>query len=262
MKIIKSLLSDMNTGIWFLSKPKFYFYFFFLFRNKFLPNKDSKICKNKSFEWCKKNQISINEFASKKNIKIYNFIDRIYSTKNFLNVIKKINSSKTNFGGSAYLDLVYSICECYKVINAIETGVAYGWSSSSILLSLSKRNGKLVSTDMPMMKQKNYELIGVAVSKSLQQYWKLIKEPDIYGLYKALEFIDYNYNFVHYDSDKSYYGRRWSFPKLYRYLNNGGVFISDDIQDNLYFADFVTKLNLEFYVIKFENKFVGIFFKK
>ena len=79
---------------------------------------------------------------------------------------------------------------------------------------------------------------------------------------KALEFLDYNYNFVHYDSDKSYYGRRWSFPKLYRYLNNGGVFISDDIQDNLYFADFVTKLNLEFYVIKFENKFVGIFFKK
>ena len=42
----------------------------------------------------------------------------------------------------------------------------------------------------------------------------------------------------HYDSDKSYYGRRWAYPKLWEALKTGGIFISDDIQDNWAFKEF------------------------
>ena len=42
----------------------------------------------------------------------------------------------------------------------------------------------------------------------------------------------------HYDSDKSWWGRAYAFL-LWKALKPGGLFISDDIQDNMFFAEFV-----------------------
>ena len=63
---------------------------------------------------------------------------------------------------------------------------------------------------------------------------------------------------VHYDSDKSYYGRKWSQELIWKSLKVGGVFISDDIEDNTAFMEFVSDHNLNFSILEFEKKFVGI----
>ena len=41
-----------------------------------------------------------------------------------------------------------------------------------------------------------------------------------------------------------------------------GLFISDDIQDNLYFYEFVKKNSLNFAVVEFNGKFNGLIRKK
>ena len=62
----------------------------------------------------------------------------------------------------------------------------------------------------------------------------------------------------HYDSDKSWWGRHYAYPILWDSLKSGGLFISDDIQDNLYFSEFVKKKNLKFVIVEFEGKFIGL----
>ena len=173
-------------------------------------------------------------------------------------VARKLKISKSDFGGQGHIDLIYAVCENLKAVKALETGVAYGWSSAAILQSLSKRSGKLISVDMPMIKQTDYHLIGVAVDENLKSNWELLREPDKHGLNKAIKKHNYSFDLAHYDSDKSYYGRKWSQPLIWKYLRKGGVFISDDIEDNLAFKEFVVSNNLDFYVLKFEGKYVGV----
>mgnify|MGYP000232089255 CR=1 FL=1 len=65
----------------------------------------------------------------------------------------------------------------------------------------------------------------------------------------------------HYDSDKSYEGRMWAYPKLWEKLKSGGFFVSDDISDNIAFKEFSEKLNLIPTVIKVRNQYVGVLVK-
>jgi predicted O-methyltransferase YrrM len=173
-------------------------------------------------------------------------------------VERKLKISKSSFGGQGHIVLIYAVCENLKAVKALETGVAYGWSSAAILSSVSKRSGKLISVDMPMIKQVDYHLIGVAVDENLKNYWELLREPDRHGLNKAIKKHNYSFDLAHYDSDKSYYGRKWSYPLIWKYLRKGGVFISDDIDHDVAFKEFVESKNLDFFVLKFEGKYVGV----
>ena len=132
-------------------------------------------------------------------------------------------------GGKGNIDLLYNICEETKAKYVAETGVAYGWSSLAILLSLKNRPGsKLISTDLSYAKMGNEDAVGIVVPKELKSSWTLIQEPDSAGLPKGLKEVPH-LDVVHYDSDKSYLGRMNSYPILYNKLRKGGVFISDDI---------------------------------
>ena len=75
---------------------------------------------------------------------------------------------------------------------------------------------------------------------------------------KAINSIGGNIDLCHYDSDKSWWGRAYAFPILWKALKPGGILISDDIQDNMYFAEFVKSKSSPFAVTKSEDKFVGI----
>jgi len=88
--------------------------------------------------------------------------------------------------------------------------------------------------------------------------WELMREPDRRGLEKAIARFGGRIDLCHYDSDKSYWGRTYAYPLLWRALVPGGVFISDDIQDNMAFAEFVEKRELTFAVTEYEGKLVGI----
>jgi hypothetical protein len=111
---------------------------------------------------------------------------------------------------------------------------------------------------MPMLKQADYDLIGVAVESGLQKCWELRREPARFGLPRAIKSMGETIELAHYDSDKSYYGRKWSQEIIWKNIKIGGIFISDDVEDNTAFMEFVHKYNLEYNILEFENKYVGV----
>ena len=145
----------------------------------------------------------------------------------------------------------------------VETGVAYGWSSLAILNAISiNGKGKLFSVDMPYPKMGNEDFVGIVVPENLKSSWLLVREPDRCGLDKVISMTGGSIDLCHYDSDKSWWGRAYAFPLLWKALKPGGLFISDDIQDNMFFAEFVKLKSLPFAVTKSDGKFIGLIRKE
>jgi predicted O-methyltransferase YrrM len=169
------------------------------------------------------------------------------------------SGSRVQMGGAGDIDLLYAATLLSGATRVVETGVAYGWSSLAILAALEARSdGRLVSVDMPYPKMNNEDFVGIVVPESLRQQWELIREPDRNGLVKAIARFGGSIDLCHYDSDKSWYGRQFGYRLMWDALVPGGIFISDDIQDNFAFKEFVEARQLVFAVTEYEGKFVGI----
>ena len=167
-----------------------------------------------------------------------------------------------NWGGQGNMSLNYNLAKATKARNILETGVAYGWSSLSFLLSLKNRNeGSLVSVDMPFFGVEDEAEVGCAVPEKLKSRWSLISLPDKDGLPKVFKQMP-SIDVCHYDSDKSYEGKKWAFPQIWKHLKEDGLLISDDISDNMAFFEFAESVSSKPIVIKtFDThveKFVGI----
>ncbi len=163
-------------------------------------------------------------------------------------------------GGPGALELIYYACEFTNAKAMVETGVAYGWSSLAALLSLEKRGGMLYSSDMPYLGQDGDQYVGYVVPENLKKFWKLFRFADKESLPKIFGEAK-NYDVVHYDSDKAYNGMMWAYQQLYANLRKGGVFISDDINDNSAFQDFCTQNDITPTVVAYEDKYIGLFIK-
>jgi predicted O-methyltransferase YrrM len=157
---------------------------------------------------------------------------------------------------------LYHLCEFLKVKKVIETGVGYGWSSLAILLSLKNRDSsKLISIDMPYI-QYNYDsFVGSVVPGELKKQWQLKQCSDRMGLESSIKQLG-SIDLCHYDSDKNYVGRMWAYPRLWNALRKGGIFISDDISDNMGFRDFCVQQKIEPIVTELSRdgvtKYVGV----
>ena len=116
----------------------------------------------------------------------------------------------------------------------------------------------LYSSDLPYFKIDNPEkFIGSVASNELKIFWKL----DIRGDHFALDnFIDIcnEIDFFHYDSDKSFRGRDFVIKKIKKYFKPNATLIMDDINDNLFFKNFVEKEKLEFNVLEFQGQYIGL----
>ena len=89
--------------------------------------------------------------------------------------------------------------------------------------------------------------------------WVLdIRGDDIALSEFAKKLADFSIDLFHYDSDKSYSGRVKALQIMKNKFSENAIIIFDDIQDNLHFRDFVTDKNVNFTVLKFERKYVGI----
>ena len=163
-------------------------------------------------------------------------------------------------GGGAELDLLYSLVQATEARRVVETGVALGWSSLAILSAIAqRRDAILVSVDLPYLSQNTDHLVGLAVPVQLRKSWTLIRSADREGLPKALALAS-PVDFAHYDSDKSYEGRLWSYDKLWSALRPGGVLMWDDISDNMAFADFCASAGRTPIIVQSqqEYKFIGL----
>lgn len=247
-------------------------FFAYLMRPQLYPELFRKIYKNlfqrssaergkeKAEKWCESMAVSQEEAMRK----ITGKEDFVHLDKAYAEVLQKAKviekETPVKMGGAGALDLIYNLCEFTAAKNALETGVAYGWSSLATLLSLSKRNGILYSSDMPYMIKNNDEYVGCVVPENLKENWKLFRYADRESLPKIFKEQD-TFDFVHYDSDKTYNGRMWAYNLLWEKIRPGGIFISDDIGDNAAFMDFCTSNGHLPIIVGFDGKYAGVILK-
>ena len=254
-------MSRLKLLIWYLKRPNLYFELLRIFK-KIIFEKDVNIYKKISstnLNSLREKVISDEEiFFELTGEKLSNFFTKIYF--DFIDEAKdKIegfsekmagydNNNKGEIfftSGGSNINLIFAICESIGARNVLETGVAYGWSSSAILFSIKNRkNSKLVSVDMPYPGKNNDQDVGIIIPTDLKKYWTLLRYADKEGIPKALKILK-NIDFCHYDSDKSYDGRMLSYKIIWDNLSKNGIFYSDDIADNNAFIDFCRKNKLK-----------------
>ena len=162
---------------------------------------------------------------------------------------RRATECPVRMGGAGNSDLLYALCEALQAVSVVETGVAYGWSTLGILLSLRERpQARLFSVDLPYLRLRNDAWIGVVVPPELRERWELFKMPDRQGLPLAIE-AGRPLDLAHYDSDKRSEARLWAYPLLWDALRSGAVLVSDDVGDNLAFRDFSARVGVEPFII-------------
>ncbi len=250
------MLNKILLIFWFILRPKYYQHFFSLIKRKFLFDHDTVNNRKKALKWAVLNTITYSDALKKLNI---NGSIVGLDNQTILEGEKLQAKSSVKMGGSGHIDLLYDCVRLLKAKNVLETGVAYGWSSLAILKALSQNSsGRLFSIDMPYPRKQNESDVGIVVPQNLKKNWILIRRPDNPGINVALKQAGGKIDLCHYDSDKSWWGRHYAYPILWKSLNNNGLFISDDIQDNLYFSEFVEKNSLNFAVVEFKGKYIGL----
>ncbi len=214
--------------------------------------------KQNAEKWCIENAISQQDAITKfSNLPVDIFTDFKEETTYALEQEK---NCPVKMGGAGALNLIYAITESLNAKNVLETGVAYGWSTLAILLSLQKRNGHLYSSDMPYATKNNDNFVGIVIPEKLKQFWSLFQFADKESIPKILQQQN-QFDFIHYDSDKAYNGRMWAYKTLWPKVTKNGIFMSDDIADNSAFMDFCIQNNLKPIIVNFDDKYAGYIIK-
>jgi len=227
-------MSKLKTIFWFIKRPQYIPQIFQVLKRKEFKAKENTA--KESEIWCKQNCISKKEAIAK----IIPNATLIHPKDDFLEYYQYAKSQEkacpVTMGGEGAIDLLYSLCFYLKSKRIIEKGVAYGWSSLAILLGINKdENARLISNDMPYIKMENDDFVGCIIPSEFKSKWELQRLPDVKGIPLAIKKFNHQIDFCHYDSDKSYTGRMFAYPILWKALVKGGVFVSDDIQDNIAF---------------------------
>lgn len=253
------MFQKLKTLLWFLQRPQLYPQMLRLASNKFKPwQARFENTSQESIAWCTPRALDSQAAYEKLTGQKAPTSIQIQFSGQLHDAEQRAQDCPVKMGGPGDLDLVHWLAEAIQATRVIETGVAYGWSSLAVLLSLQKRPGsRLVSTDMPYVSLNNEEYVGVVVPEALRSHWTIIRRADRQGLPLALAELP-EIDLCHYDSDKSYAGRLWAYPLLWKALRPGGYFISDDICDNVGFRDFAAGLGLEPVIVKTHGKFIGV----
>lgn len=157
--------------------------------------------------------------------------------------------------------LAYFLVRYCRPVTVVETGVAAGFSSVAILTALEKNGdgGRLWSSDLPYVWVRGSEkLVGTLVTLEYRARWRLFLEGDRRNL-RAIARRCGPISLFHYDSDKSYFGRRRALREVKRALDENAVLVFDDIEDNFHFRDLATRMERVFFVLRSgEGKYVGV----
>ena len=252
-----SLSSKAATAAWFLGRPAFWRHGAELVRRKLMRDMDSPDHLSKAREWAAERAVSVSAALEAVGLLKHGGSFPQVSPALLAEAERLAKLATVPMGGAGDLALIHAAARLSNAQRAIETGVAYGWSSLAILAALSE-NGRLVSVDMPYPKMNNEAFVGIVVPGPLRSKWTLVRLPDRNGLKRAIAKFGGSIDLAHYDSDKSYYGRGFAYPLIWLALVPGGVFISDDIQDNMRFAEFVGEKGVPFAVTECAGRYVGI----
>lgn len=255
------MLEKIKTIIWFLKDSSRHWQLLELIKRRLLYKSDN-YGKIEALDWCQNKAVSTKRGFANLTKNQINFIDFNKTHNISIDNGKSIEKRcPILMGGGGDLNLLYNLTLLPQVTNILETGVAYGWSSLAVLSALNdKGNGKLYSTDMPYAKLNNENYVGCVVPNNLKDKWELIRKPDRIAIPQILDKV-MNFDLCHYDSDKSYSGRKWAYPIIWNNLNDNGWFISDDISDNSAFMEFCLDKNIDPIIIEYDNKYIGVIHK-
>lgn len=253
------MIGKIKTLAWFLARPSYWSQMYYAIKFSYFASPKERTAEE-SVEWCSNRAITT-EAALDQLMCTSNPID---PEKAFSEEIKFAREAEracpVTMGGAGDLKLLFNLAYSLNASRIVETGVAYGWSSLAFLLAIKDvDNAMLFSTDMPYIKRNNEQFVGVVVPESLKSKWKLYIGPDRSVLPEILQIPQID--ICHYDSDKTYLGRMFAYPKLWAALKPGGIFISDDIQDNVAFRDFAFSVDKQPLVVEFYGKYIGILVK-
>lgn len=167
--------------------------------------------------------------------------------------------------GIANLDLLYSLARAINARTVVETGVACGWSTLTLLLATADRGGHVYSVDLPHCFtapdgrwRDGDEWVGVAVPHALRERWTLFRMADREGLPRALRAAA-PVDLAHYDSDKTRKGAAFGLALLWDSLREGGVLIDDDC--TLALKALAERAGREPLIVEGDGKYQGILFK-
>jgi len=163
-------------------------------------------------------------------------------------------------GGGGNYHLLYFVTRLLQPENVLETGVAAGFSTGAILTAL-ERNGRghLYSSEFPYFRLSDpARYIGVLVPEELKHRWTIALEGDSISVPRFLDRMSSGVDLFHYDSDKTYAGRKETFTKVMPRLTKSAIVIVDDIQDNFHFRDLISKGDYASRVFGFEGKYCGL----
>jgi predicted O-methyltransferase YrrM len=260
------LLGKLESAVWFLKRPQLFPQFVHLVRQRIFGGRvpDTRA---QSVRWCERRAIGIEDAITRLTGAKMDLPLAEKCSEVFAEAKARAEKCPVTMGGPGALDLLYWTIARKKSLRAVETGVAYGWSSLAILLAQRESAGsRLVSIDMPYLRANNDAYVGIAIPERFKtaDRWELIRRSDRQALPGALRRLG-QIDFCHYDSDKTYGGRMWAYPRLWRALSGGGIFISDDIGDDVGFRDFSEMVGAEPVVVRIDQeggpKYVGILVK-
>jgi predicted O-methyltransferase YrrM len=254
------MIEKLKTGLWYLRNPAFWRHGMALVVGKLTNARRHALLRDQATAWAAERAVSAEEALTR--LGVYDPATGAFPAipdEVIREAEANVRSARVQMGGPADLELLYAAVVLATPKAAIETGVAYGWSSAIILAAMeSNGTGRLVSVDMPYAKRNNEPWVGVAVAERLRHRWRLIRKPDRGGIGEAIAASGGAIDLCHYDSDKSYPGRMYAYPRLWAALRPGGLFISDDIQDNFGFRDFCARNSIEFQVTSSGGKYIGV----
>jgi len=254
--------SQVQLSLWYLQRPSTWGHFAALLRSKvqqMLYSGRYAYKSESSRAWCAEQaRPKVDVYAALRVQPVdfdMQFADELRAAH------KRVENVPVKMGGAGDMQLLYALAKHLQATRIIETGVAYGWSSFTLLLALQHNaEAQLISTDMPYFDRNNAAYVGVAVPEALRGQWTLLRNPDRVALRQALRQLP-EVDLCHYDSDKSYDGRMWAYDLLWQALRPAGILISDDINDNFAFRDFSLKCGSTPFVIAEGNKYIGILVK-
>jgi len=214
--------------------------------------------KNQYKNWLDSNKSSLDKFLKKINHRLF-----IETKKESLKINdyanNRLKNIKVKLGGGANDMLLYFFVRYFKPKVVLETGVAAGFSSLSILKALKKNKyGKLYSSDFPYFRIKNPEnYIGILVDKKKFPNWELKIEGDEVNIPKLISNINH-IDIFHYDSDKTYKGKINAYNLIKKKISNKSILIFDDVQDDKFFYEICQSSNLQYKIFKFKSKYIGV----
>ena len=150
--------------------------------------------------------------------------------------------------------ICYSICRLLNPEVVVETGVAYGVTTSYILKALDMNNkGMLYSIDLPPLGKNADSFVGYLVPNNLKSRWILYRGTSKRVLPNLLPILNSVDVFVH-DSLHTYWNIRRELKMITPYLSRPSAVIADDIHGNRAFMEWIERSKPNFWLTFKEEK--------